>query len=91
MVANQALGSTYGAGDLRLCICYQSSGGGSLVAVGNCLYDLAVPADTRVPMTLSAVFERPAGTWTVGLCGNVLADPYVWNSQDWGYVTAVVL
>ena len=58
-----------GAGDLDLAICYQLMSTGQVyVGAQDYLGPFQIPANTVVPMTVSAVFPTFTGNVQVGLC-----------------------
>ncbi|MBX3125671.1 MAG: collagen-like protein [Polyangiaceae bacterium] len=83
--------SNASAGQLRLWMCYRlSSSAGTPTQVGGGTYNLQTTSGTRVPMGLSAVVGPLTGTYTVGLCGLTADSNANWNSNEWGYTTALV-
>jgi hypothetical protein len=87
VVSHKALGSSAGAAGLNLWICYKQ-GAGLINTIGNGIFGLRVPANSRFPFGLSAVIkDLPVGTYNVGLCGNASAG---WDLNDWGYTSAIV-
>lgn len=90
VVSHKALGAgTDPAAGLRLWICYQSGGLG-LNTVGGGSYGMEVPANTRIPMGLSAIIEGlPPDTYQVGLCGTDDGDGN-WTNNEYGYTSAFV-
>ena len=92
VTSHKALGSTAvgGATSLNLYICYQSTVGGSTIQLqGGGSLGHRVPQDTRITFGLSFIVSGlPAGTYMVGLCGN--SSSANWNSNEWGYTTALV-
>lgn len=101
VTAHKALGSTtfMGANFLRLWICAQQAGG-ALVSFGAGSHSYRVEQNTRHSFGLSAVLDGLSeGAYAVGLCGlvrddqapNNAAQADRWNSNDAGYVTALVV
>jgi hypothetical protein len=89
VTSSKALGSTTGAVDLDLWICYQE-GAGPLNMVGSGVFDLQLAANTRQLFTLSAaVTGLAAGDYGFGLCGRT-TDVDNWNSNEYSYTTALV-
>ena len=90
--AHKALGSSVGASALNLWICYEPTGG-ALTVVGGGLFGLRAAANTRAVYGLTAPTPpSPApAQYVVGLCGTAGAQAANWNSNDFGYVTALVL
>jgi hypothetical protein len=94
VAATKALGTTVAGGtgfNLDLYICYRSTAAGSAIqTVGSGILNNAAAANTRQLYSMSAAIAPPAGgTYAVGLCGNSTAASS-WNSNEWGYVTALV-
>ncbi len=78
-----------GATDLNLWICSRPEGG-SITHHGGGMIGLSVAANTRQVFSLSGVIEPLAsGTYEVGLCGYSMRGE-TWNSNDFGYTTAIV-
>ena len=90
--AHKALGSSAGASGLNLWICYEPAGG-ALTVVGGGLFGLRAPANSRQVYGLTAPTppSPAAGQYVVGLCGTAGAQAANWNSNDFGYVTALVV
>lgn len=92
--ATKAFGSTLagGASSLDLYIGYRVNGSGdSPTLVGGGMLNMRVPQNTRVPMAVNAVITGlPAGTYDVGMAGDDDGDGN-WNSNEFGYVSAIVL
>ena len=90
--AQKALGTTGGASGLNLWICYEPMAG-ALTAVGGGLFGLRAPANSRTVYGLTAPTppSPTPGQYVVGLCGTAGAQAASWNSNDFGYVTALVL
>jgi hypothetical protein len=91
VVSNRAFGSTIDpAKNLALYICYQSTAAGSSIFnIGGGTTGLAIPAQTRITMGLSAVIAGlPNGNYNVGLCG--ASSSAYWNDCEWGYTSALV-
>ncbi len=90
--AQKALGSSGGASGLNLWICYEPMAG-ALTAVGGGVFGLRAPANSRTVYGLTApIPPSPApAQYVVGLCGTAGAQAANWNSNDFGYVTALVL
>jgi hypothetical protein len=92
ITATKTLGSTAQGGgkNLDLYICYRRTFIGSpMNTIGIGLPNLRVPQNTKLPFTLSADFAPGVGTFNFGLCG-ATSDPGGWNSNDNGYVTAIL-
>jgi hypothetical protein len=92
--ATAALGSTAagGADGLRLYVCYKL-GANPVITVGQGIFDFKVAQNTRHAFGMSGITPGlPANSYSVGLCG---FDPNGgntnWNSNEYGYVTALVL
>ena len=76
-------------GLLNLFMCYRNTNGGSITTLGLGIYGLRIPANTRIPFSLSySTDPLPPGTYQVGLCGTC-ADPAQWNSNEFSYTTAM--
>lgn len=94
VVSSKALGSASvgGAQNLNLYIGFRPSGStGQPIAVGDGLWGMRVPQNTRIPMTLSAVTPILApGVYEVGLAGSS-SHAASWNFNEWGYTSALVL
>ena len=96
VTATATLGSTMegGATGLKLYVCYARSGKSTetLIYPGGGVENLQVAKNTRQTFTLSYVLTGLSGTNTVGICGFVLEAPASnWNSNDTGYISAVVM
>jgi hypothetical protein len=92
VIASKTLGSTAtgGGSGLDLFICFRSvSFGAPLNTVGLGIANLATLEKTRQLYTLSADLQPGVGTYRFGLCGST-SSPSGWNSNDNGYVTAVL-
>lgn len=92
ITASKALGSfaAGGANGLNLYVCYKASGG-SLVTIGSGMFGLSVVQNTRQLFTVPGVTPPlPADTYEVGLCG-LSAAAANWNSNEFGYVSAMVV
>jgi hypothetical protein len=77
-----------GAQDLNLYVCHETSG--ALTPVGAGVMGLRAAPDSRQLFTLSATVTGLApGTYHFGLCG-YSGDSGSWNSNEFGYTTAVV-
>jgi uncharacterized membrane protein len=80
---------TSGATDLNLWICSRPEGG-AITHHGGGLMGLSVPANSRQVFSLSGLIDAPSpGTYEVGLCG-YSEKGESWNSNDFGYTTAIV-
>lgn len=94
VTAHKAFGSTVagGADGLNLWIGYRQTGSGNAPStVGAGILGNRVPQYTRFTFGLSAVITGlPAGTYDVGMVGTA-ANGANWNSNEYGYVTAIVL
>ncbi|MHC1774995.1 MAG: hypothetical protein AB9834_06220 [Lentimicrobium sp.] len=89
--SSRTLGTTAGitTGTFNIYICYRNTNGGNIITMGGGMLGLRLPANTRIPFSLSySTPLLPAGIYEVGLCGNC-NDPSQWNSNDWGYTTAM--
>lgn len=89
--SSRTLGTTTGitTGTFNIYICYRNTNGGNLINMGGGMLGLRLPANSRIPFSLSySTPLLPAGTYEVGLCGACI-DPSQWNSNDWGYTTAM--
>ncbi|MBL7903914.1 MAG: hypothetical protein JNL22_02725 [Bacteroidales bacterium] len=76
-------------GLMNLFMCYKNTNGGAITAMGQGIYGLRVPANIRIPFSLSySTNPLPPGTYEVGLCGTC-ADPTQWNSNEFSYTTAM--
>jgi hypothetical protein len=91
------LGSTAagGAAGLQLHVCYARVGTGKLVMLPPGVWGLQVPQNSRQTFSLSFVVPDipESGTYLFGLCGyaDSGASASNWNSNDLGYVSAVVM
>jgi hypothetical protein len=98
VVATKALGSTAagGASGLQLAVCWRKGLADPLKQAGGGIVGIQVPQGARIPMGINAIVTGAAlaasipGTITVGMCGSA-AVPGNWNSNEFGYVSAVVL
>ena len=91
--SNCALGAgASGATSLSLYIGFRSIVAGSPIQTsGGGTVGLTCPANNRHSFGLTAVLSGlPPGTYQVGLAGSSTA-PANWNSNDWGYTSALVL
>jgi hypothetical protein len=89
--SSRTLGTTTGitTGTFNMYICYRNTNGGNIITMGGGMLGLRLPANTRIPFSLSfSTPLLPAGIYEVGLCG-ACSDPSQWNSNDWGYTTAM--
>jgi hypothetical protein len=78
VISTQMLGSTVGAGDLDLDICYQLEGG-NITKTSNGLSSAMIPAHTRLPFATSGIIaDLPAGTYAAGLCGTTTSAGWDW-------------
>jgi hypothetical protein len=96
VTATATLGSTAegGARGLKLLVCYARGDKPSTTLnwPGGGAENLQVAKNTRQTFTLTYVLSGLSGTQQVGLCGFVQdAPPANWNSNDVGYVSAVVM
>jgi hypothetical protein len=90
--AHKVLGSIFGAQNLFLAVCYQSPGG-PLTPVGPGVNDVRSAQGLRQLHSLSAV-TPPAvvpGPYNVGLCGFAGSSASMWNFNEQGYVSALVM
>jgi hypothetical protein len=91
--SSRAMGSVGGVTSsfLNVYICYQSTTPGStLLSVGGGMLGLRVPANTRMPIALSAITPvLSAGSWQVGLCGLQATATIQWDSNEFSYTTAI--
>jgi hypothetical protein len=91
VVSHKAFGATGAAAtDLDLYICWQSTAPGPpLFASGQGMLNNRVNANTQIPMGTSSNITPGAGTFRFGLCG--LSSNFAnWNSNEYGYTTALV-
>ncbi|MBK6963257.1 MAG: hypothetical protein IPH20_04775 [Bacteroidales bacterium] len=90
--SSRGLGTTTGinaSGTLSLYICYRNTNGGFLQSIGGGILGLRLPANTRIPFSLSySTPLLPAGIYEVGLCG-LCYDPAQWNSNEYSYTSAM--
>lgn len=89
--SSRTLGTTTGitTGTFNMYMCYRNTNGGSLITMGGGMFGMRLPANTRIPFSLSySTPLLPAGIYEVGLCGDC-SDPSQWNSNEWGYTTAM--
>lgn len=91
VVSHRAMGSTVGASNLDLWICYRASGTvGVPITVGPGMFNNQVPSGTRLPFGMSAIITGLApGSYDVGLCGNDGGNGN-WNFNEFGYTTAFI-
>jgi len=91
VTSNKALGSVPGASSMNLYIGYRAVGSTAAPnTVGGGIFGNKVAANTRVIMGMSGVITGLApGSYDVGLVG-ISTDYVNWNSNEWGYTTAVV-
>ncbi len=87
--SHKYMGSTVGANNLETGICTQPQGGGALTLVGDGMLGGQVSANNRISWGLTAVITPAAGSYNTGLCVRVSA-PANWNSNEWGYTSALV-
>jgi hypothetical protein len=90
--AHKVLGSIFGAQNLFLAICYQAPGA-PLTQVGPGVNDVRSAQGLRQLHSLSAV-TPPAvtpGPYNVGLCGFAGGSASMWNFNEQGYVSALVM
>lgn len=95
--ATAAMGTTVpGVQPLNLFPCYRESGG-DIEVLGGGLFELTVPAGTRVPMSLSGVLaDAAAGDYEFGMCGELSdiegGDPpdNQWDFNDFSYVSVII-
>jgi hypothetical protein len=95
MVAERAFGSTAagGANNLNIYPCYQNTAGGAITTVNLGIFGLTAAQNERKTFGVNVVYANlAAGTYTVGMCGNVPAPgvPANWNNNEWGYISALV-
>ena len=93
-IASKALGSNMagGAKSLTLFMCYRSASTGSIGTIGSAMLGLSVGQSQRIPFSLNAVVSGlQAGTYAFGLCGYAGVEAANWNSNEFGYVSAMVL
>jgi hypothetical protein len=89
--STRGLGTTIGitTGTINMYICYRNINGGAITTLGGGIFGLRLPANTRIPFSLSFSTDfLPAGVYEVGLCGTC-NDPIQWNSNEFGYTTAM--
>ncbi len=94
VVVSKSLGTTAtgGASDLRLWIGYKSSTATTPSTIGGGTYGLRIPQNTRIPFAMNGVITGlAAGTYTVGMVGQSVSDHADWNSNEYGYITTVIL
>lgn len=88
VIFDRALGSFAGANDLDIWVAYQAEGD-SIDLTGGGIFDLQVPANTRVPISINGVIgPLDAGTYTVGMAGSTSSPN--WNNNEWGVITTIV-
>jgi hypothetical protein len=96
VTSNKAFGSTAtgGGADLDLYICSRPASapaGTTPTPYGGGAWDIRLAQNQRTTMGLSWVITGlAAGTYHVGLCGSS-SLPASWNSNDWGYTTAMIV
>lgn len=89
---SKIFGSTTGASGLSIFPCYQLSGG-VVTKEGDGINGLQCYANTRHTEAVNYILEGlPAGTYTVGMGGYVVAPaaPASWNNNGKGYITVMV-
>jgi len=96
VTATATLGSTAygGAQGLKLFVCYARTerAVGAMMWPGGGVDNLQVAQNTRQTFTLSYVLTGLSGANTIGICGYVEDAPASnWNSNDVGYISAVVM
>jgi hypothetical protein len=91
MVASKAFGSSTGGTVLTIWPCYQLQPSGAIQKGGLGISGLTAAASQRHDYSISYVFPPlPAGTYTIGMCGSS-SSASSWDSNDAGYVSAIVL
>jgi hypothetical protein len=90
VVSDKSLGTTVGATDLDLFICFQRQGG-NINAVGVGTLDQRIDAGFRQIFGLNAVIQvKKNGNYLVGLCG--LSPNFAdWDSNDGSYTSALIV
>lgn len=91
IIATVTMGSTSagGASGLNIAPAYAATGNATPIIVGGAMLDLQVAQNTRHSFTVSAVVTPGAGTWDFGAAVSV-ANTAVWNSNEYGYVSAII-
>jgi hypothetical protein len=90
--SNKVFGTTLAAGanNLNLYVCYQSTAPAGLIqAVGQGMFGLNIPANTRIIYGINADFTPGVGAFFVGMCGSS-GNAASWNNNEYAYVTAIV-
>jgi hypothetical protein len=90
---SKALGSTNasGANSLNIYVAYRlSSATGAPTSVGGGIFGIRVGQNQRITVAINGVITIPAaGTYTVGMSGSS-TDSANWNSNEYGYITAML-
>ncbi len=89
--STRGLGTTVGitTGAIDLYVCYRNTNGGNIISIGGGIFGLRLPANTRIPFSLSYSTQvLSPGTYEVGLCG-LSPAPSQWNSNEYGCTTAM--
>ncbi|MCA9304247.1 MAG: hypothetical protein KC996_09000 [Phycisphaerales bacterium] len=92
VVSNRAFGSSVGASGLDIYIGYRVSGSGvAPTLIGGGMFNLQVPAGSRIPFGISAIISGlGTGTYEVGMAGDDDGNGN-WNNNEWGYTTVLIL
>lgn len=93
VVSSKALGSSSvgGAANLNLYICYKLTSGGPISTIGAGSYGLRVGQNDKAMFSLNAIVSGlPAGTYSVGLCGETTDLNTNWNFNEYSYTSAIV-
>jgi hypothetical protein len=89
MTASKFMGSTTGASGLGIAACYQSAGG-TVNTLGGAKLSGQVPANSRIDWSIQQHYQLAAGTYTIGMCANPGTTPASWNSNEYGYISALI-
>ncbi len=91
MSASCALGSTIGANGLNIWPGYQLNSGGAITTLSGGSFGYGVAQNTRHSFSVHWVFVGlPAGTYKFGMAGYCTTTAANWNSNEYGFVTAVL-
>jgi hypothetical protein len=91
VTSDKALGSSVvgGAANLNIWICYQL-GANPIANMGAGIFGLRVDQNNRAVFGLNTIlFGLAAGTYQVGLCGLTVDANTNWNSNEYGYTSAM--